>query len=126
MEFLVIYCDGGLFGKESRNIVACSVTPLVTRDVPSPMAVCKSIDTNHASLNDNSVTNYACIQTDHDLFESIQGYLLLPFRSRIKEVSKIVNDFPRYLFKLKHNNKSPGEIFMETLSSGTMKLPFVF
>jgi hypothetical protein len=99
-----ILFDGNLVGEDGATHIATSVASSVTRQVFTPQAILKAIDSScQGSMNDCSVSDYACIEKEQDLFKYVKGHSLLPYCQRVTEVRKILNNFAQYLFKLEHN-----------------------
>ena len=98
-----ILLSGAVVEKESSNKVVRDIASSVARTVFTPQAICKSIDVSNGSLNDRAVSDMARIEVNENLFNFTKGTSMLPFRGRVTEVRKIMNDFARHLFCFQHN-----------------------
>ena len=102
-----LLCQGDLFGEEVGKKVAGDVAASVSRQVFTPQALLRSIDSStQGSMNDAAVTDYARIEEQQALTSHQKGKSILPYRCQLTDVRKIMNDLAAHLFKLNHNDNT--------------------
>ena len=97
--------EGKLFGPKAGLEVASSVARAYTRNVFTPEAILKAIDTKcQGALNDGGVWDYAQIEKLMGPVKAKRGHALLQDHNRIGACRKILNKVAEPIFGVAHNS----------------------